>query len=251
MKATAITEKTINSAQIEKDKAAMRIMQGDNTVQTQEAFAKLYARYKSPIFFFILRCVSMNKDIARDIMQEVFTKVFINRKQYDFSTAFSTWLYSITNNHVIDYKRKNSKFEVFSIEHLKAQYGGDEDGSNAETSFQIEDKSANASNNIEREERIIVVRTALTLLKNKDAREIIEMIFLDEMPYEKVAKTKGLPLGTVKAIMFRAKDELKDLLSKTSIAKDYGKVYSKTKKWKNSNGKEVAQEEFEETLLEA
>jgi RNA polymerase sigma-70 factor (ECF subfamily) len=164
----------------------------------------------------------MNKETANDLTQEIFVKVWEKIGQYDFSTVFSTWLYNVAKNHVIDFKRKQ-KIEVLSMESLRSEFGGDEDVS--EISFQLEDKSADTFQGVIKSERAKAVLDALNnAVTSEDAKQVIALIFLADMSYEKVALQVNKPIGTVKALMFRAKDEMKKYLSVKSRDFEYGRI---------------------------
>jgi len=223
-----------NIEQQSKDKACAKAMQSDNKVEAQIAFNKIYKRYKSPIFYLALRFVKMNKETADDLTQEIFVKVFEKIKNYDHSVAFTTWMYKLANNHIIDFKRKE-KVEVLSINVLSIHPDCSGDLDAGETPFQLEDKSADTFIGVVRNERALAVIEALNNgVKSEDAKQIIALIFLDEMSYEKVAEQVKMPLGTVKALMFRAKAEMKNYLSVESRDFSFGKVFEKTHKWKTS-----------------
>jgi RNA polymerase sigma factor (sigma-70 family) len=200
-----------SEAQIAEDKANAKAMQTGNSAVAQNAFNKIYKRYKSPIFYTALRFVKMNEETAKDLTQEIFVKIWEKVHLYDFSTAFSTWFYNLAKNHLIDYKRKQN-VEVLSMETLRSEFGGDEDVN--EIAFQIEDKSMDTFKSLVKSERAGAVREAIESIKNEESRNVINLIFMNDMPYKDAADQLGLPLGTVKAIMFRAKKELKDFLSK-------------------------------------
>jgi RNA polymerase sigma-70 factor (ECF subfamily) len=84
-----------NTVQVEKDKACVIAMQSNNKAKAQDAFNQIYKRYKSPIFYEVLKFVKMNKETATDLTQEIFVKVWEKIGSYDFSVAFSTWMYNV------------------------------------------------------------------------------------------------------------------------------------------------------------
>lgn len=214
----------LNIEQIEKDKALAKQMQNENRATSQDAFNQLYKRHKSPIFYLVLRFVKNDNETAEDLTQEIFAKIFEKRDQYDFSNAFSTWMYDLAKNHVIDHKRKN-KVEVLSVESLVSEFKHDGDGDVSNISFQLEDHSANVFNQVVRNERAEAVMKALIHgVKSEEARDIITRIFLDDTSYKKVAEQMKMPIGTVKALMFRAKKEMKDYLSVKSRDFEYGRI---------------------------
>jgi len=203
-----------NETQVKEDKANAKAMQSSNKGKAQAAFNQIYKRYKSPIFYMALRYVKMNEETAEDLTQEIFVKIWEKVKSYDHTVAFSTWFYNLAKNHLIDHKRRH-KVEVLSMETLRSEYGGDEDAN--EIAFQLEDKSADTFKEVLKGERAIAVLDALNNgVKNEEAKQIITLIFFEDMPYEKVAKQMKLPEGTVKNMMFRAKNQMKEYLSKKS-----------------------------------
>lgn len=204
-----------NPEQVAKDKACAKAMCGKDKAKAQRAFNEIYSRYKSAILYKVaMRFVKNNKETAEDLTQEIFEKVYMKIKTYDFSTCFSTWLYTVAINHCRDYKR-TERYEILSVESLKAEFSNDEDSS--EVAFQIEDKDADVFDEVVKLERSAAVLDAVKNgIKSDDARQIITLIFLEDKRYDEVAETMKMPLGTIKAFMFRAKKELKDYLSKKS-----------------------------------
>jgi RNA polymerase sigma-70 factor (ECF subfamily) len=202
-----------NPAQAEKDKACVKAMCGKNKAKAQLAFNEIYARYKSAVMYKVaMRFVKNNKEKAEDLTQEIFEKVYVKIKTYDFSTCFSTWLYTVALNHCRDYKR-TERYEILSVETLKAEFNGDEDAS--EVAFQIEDKSEDVFKTIVKMENSELINRAIGRgIMSSKGRRVIRLIFLKELTYEEVSDRMNLPLGTVKAFMFRAKQDLKDYLSK-------------------------------------
>lgn len=180
--------------------------------KAQDAFNQIYRRYKSPIFYLALRFVKMNNEIAEDLTQEIFVKVYNKIQSYDPNTTFSTWLYTIAKNHCRDYKR-TEKYEVMSVETLRTEYGGDEDVN--ESSFQLHDKSEDVFRTIIKSENVSLINRAIKkgIISSK-ARRVIRLIFLKELSYEETSQRMNLPLGTVKAFMFRGKKDIREYLCK-------------------------------------
>lgn len=237
--------KTSNIEQQEKDKLCAKAMQSNNPAKAKIAFNQLHKRYKDPLFFFTMRYVKMNKETTDDLVQEIFVKIWEKIEKYDFSNALSTWMYKVATNHIIDYKRRQ-KVEVLNFDSLKIL--GDDGSEEDSMSFQIEDKSTDTFILVVKKERALAILDALKNgVKSEDAKQIIALIFLDDMSYEKVSEQTRLPLGTVKALMFRAKSEMKKYLSVESRDFSYGRVVKKKTKIKESAEVEV-EEELEEEL---
>ncbi|MCG2589823.1 RNA polymerase sigma factor [Rhodohalobacter sulfatireducens] len=195
---TDTVRENASSSSLEDDKFVKRAIEGD-----QEAFKDLMDKYQKPLYFHVLKMVK-NHEQVEDLVQEAFMKAFRNLNSYNTNYAFSTWLYRITTNHTIDYLRKK-KLKTTSIDQpVKTRDG--------EMEIQISD-DAETDRNIIRKERKKIIHNAINDLPEK-YRRVIEMRHLQELSYQEIADQLDLPLGTVKAHIFRAREmlykELKD-----------------------------------------
>lgn len=164
------------------------------------------ARYKDSIFFMVLKMVH-NRDDAEDITIESFGKAFNRLDKYDAKYAFSTWLFKIATNSCIDFIRKK-RLETTSIDQT---FGNDEGD---EMSIDIKSDSLNPEEKYMRKQRSISVRGTLEKLDEK-YKVLIEMRYYQELSYEEIAQELNIPLGTVKAQLFRAKELLFKMLDKS------------------------------------
>lgn len=169
----------------------------------QNAFAKLMSRYKDSIFFMVLKMVH-NRDDAEDITMESFSKAFNNIDKYDQRYAFSTWLFKIATNNSIDFIRKK-RLDTTSIDKTTENDKGDE------ISIDVKSDAANPEETMMKAQRAFSVRGSLSKLDPK-YRQLIELRYYEELSYEEIAEQLDLPLGTVKAQLFRAKDMLCKLI---------------------------------------
>lgn len=164
----------------------------------QAAFKTLFDKYKQPLYFHILKLVK-DREIIEDLLQEIFLKAFDNIASFNPDYAFSTWLYRITTNHSIDYLRKK-KLKTFSIhDPIRTKDG--------EMSIELEDEGRSTDDLIVRKQRSQILREALDSLPDK-YRDIIKMRHVEELSYQEIADILDLPLGTVKAHIFRARELL-------------------------------------------
>ena len=172
----------------------------------QSAYAELMDRYRDSIYFMMLKMVK-NPDDADDLTIEAFGKAFSRLDQYSPSFAFSTWLFKIASNNSIDFIRKK-RIQVTSID---AGYMTD-DGER----MHVDAKSStmNPEETIMQGQRVIHMRLLVSKLKPK-YRELVEKRYFEEMSYEEIAEEMNLPLGTVKAQLFRARDFLAAMMDKT------------------------------------
>lgn len=172
----------------------------------QKAYAELMDRYRESIYFMLLKMVN-NKDDAEDLTIEAFGKAFRRLAQYTPQFAFSTWLFKIASNNGIDFIRKKR------IRALSLDTGfRNEDGDSMEIA--VTDDQPDPIEALERKERLNLMRDVVTRLKPR-YRTLIELRYFEEYSYEEIAEELDLPLGTVKAQLFRARDFLFQILKHT------------------------------------
>ncbi|MFN9801689.1 MAG: RNA polymerase sigma factor [Bacteroidota bacterium] len=172
----------------------------------QKAFGELMERYREPVYFMLLKMVD-NRDDAEDLTIEAFGKAFRRLQQYTPQFAFSTWLFKIATNNCIDFIRKK-RIRAISID----QGFQTEDGETIEIS--VKDAVLDPAEAMQKEERIRKMREIVDKLKPR-YRKLVEMRYFDEMAYEEIAEELNLPLGTVKAQLFRAREFLFQMMKNT------------------------------------
>jgi RNA polymerase sigma-70 factor (ECF subfamily) len=172
----------------------------------QAAYAELMDRYRDSIYYMMLKMVR-NADDADDLTIEAFGKAFSRLDQYSPSFAFSTWLYKIASNNSIDFIRKK-RIQVTSMD---SGYVND-DGER----IQVDAKAStmNPEESIIHGQKVIHMRMLVSKLKPR-YRVLVEKRYFDELSYEEIAEELQLPLGTVKAQLFRARDFLANMMEKT------------------------------------
>lgn len=164
----------------------------------QRAYQQLTEKYRRPLEYHVRKMVKESEQVE-DLVQEAFIKAFKNLESYNSSYAFSTWLYRITTNHTIDYLRKK-KLKTTSIDKpIKTREG--------EMSFELPDEQAETDRSIIRKQRKKIITHAINNLPEK-YRQVIEMRHIEELSYQEIADKLDLPLGTVKAHIFRAREML-------------------------------------------
>jgi RNA polymerase sigma-70 factor (ECF subfamily) len=172
------------------------------------AFARLMARYKDTIYFMLLKMVN-NKSDAEDLTLEAFGKAFKNLHQYSPNYAFSTWLFKIASNNCIDFLRKKKGVTV-TMEPVT-------ENNDSDTTVKIRSKEINPEERLIRKQKAIVMRNIVRKLKPR-YQTLVEYRYFREMSYEEIASELHLPLGTVKAQLFRAREMLFRLIEMTEIS---------------------------------
>lgn len=191
------------SESIRKDSKQEDILLIDDAISgKQEAYERLMNKYKQLIYNLIYRMIR-NKEDVEDLTQEAFIKAFNSLDKFDKQFSFSTWLFKIATNNCIDYLRKK-KLSTFSID---KEIGSDDD----DYTFEIPDNERIPDKNILDTERKKILEEAIESLPNK-YKSVILLRHRDEKDYEEIAKKLKLPLGTVKAHIFRGRELLNKYL---------------------------------------
>ncbi|WP_346857084.1 sigma-70 family RNA polymerase sigma factor [uncultured Draconibacterium sp.] len=172
----------------------------------EKAFARLLTRYKDTIYFMLLKMVN-NRSDAEDLTLEAFGKAFKSLHQYSPTYAFSTWLFKIASNNCIDFLRKKKGVHV-SLE-------SDDQNENAEQ-LKLKAKDLNPEERLIRQQKAILLRNVVRKLKPR-YQILVELRYFREFSYEEIAKELDLPLGTVKAQLFRAREMLFKMIEYTEI----------------------------------
>lgn len=180
-------------------KLVLKAIEGD-----QKAYAELLDRYRDAIYFMLLKMVNNSSD-AEDLTIEAFGKAFKNINQYAPNFAFSTWLFKIATNNCIDFIRKK-KANLISLDQEHEEY----DNPGASIQAEVLDPEENLIN----QQKIKLMRSVVTKLKPR-YRRLIELRYFQELSYEEIAEELELPIGTVKAQLFRARELLFNILKHT------------------------------------
>ena len=160
-------------------------------------FEELVRRYQRPISAYVYRMVG-DYDIALDLTQEIFIKIYASLSRYRPEFKFSTWIYKIAHNAAIDHLRRNAGRE-------RSINGGTE---SEPQQLAIESKGLSPEQQSEREERRIEIEGVVRLLPTA-YRELIVLRHSQDLTYEEIVEVTGLPLGTVKNRLFRAREMMR------------------------------------------
>jgi RNA polymerase sigma-70 factor (ECF subfamily) len=172
----------------------------------QSAYAELMDRYRESIYYMMLKMVK-NQDDADDLTIEAFGKAFSRLEQYSPSFAFSTWLFKIASNNCIDFIRKK-RITVTSMDTGRTTDDGEV------IFFDAKASTLNPEESIIQSQKIKLMRNLVSKLKPR-YKQLIEKRYFEELSYEEIAEELNLPLGTVKAQLFRAREFLANLINKT------------------------------------
>ncbi len=161
----------------------------------QRAYEQLVQKYREALTRHVSRLVRQQGDVE-DLVQEAFIKAFSSLGSYSADYAFSTWLYKIATNHAIDHLRRK-KLPTFSIDKPLQTKDG-------ELQIELPDTTYRPDRHIVADQRNAIIAEAIAQLPAKYHRVIV-MRHQQELSYEEIATELDLPLGTVKAHIFRAR----------------------------------------------
>lgn len=165
----------------------------------EDAFYILMQRYEEKLFRYIKRKIGFNQENAEDVLQETFVKTYRNINSFDSSLKFSSWIYRIAHNESISYWRKHKKTnndvsldkEENGLIHVLS---GDESSDDEVMANEQREK----------------IKRALSHMP-ENYREVLELRYLDEKSYEEISDILQKPVGTVSAMINRAKKKFRDV----------------------------------------
>ncbi len=171
----------------------------------EAAFAELVTAYQTMVYNMALSLLR-NREDALDVSQEIFLKVYRSLPRYRFESAFSTWLYRLTKNAVLDHLRAQKRKPKAALEALEEQG----------VTVRDESECADPFTALLTAERRRMLYDAIEEL-SEDHREVIRLTVFCGESYERVAEILSAEVGTVKSRVFRAKKELRKLLEKRNF----------------------------------
>ncbi len=173
----------------------------------QKAYGDLLGRYRDAIYFMLLKMVNNPSD-AEDLTIEAFGKAFKNINQYTPKYAFSTWLFKIATNNCIDFIRKKRGNTISLDQNIT-------DNDTLTPSSSIQSDTPDPESHLISQEKIIMMRDVVAKLKPR-YRKLVELRYFREFSYDEISTELDLPIGTVKAQLFRARELLFNILKNTS-----------------------------------
>lgn len=180
----------------------------------KEDFTILFNKYKNDVKWFLIQKLRYNKELSDDMLMEVFEKVYEKIHLFEYNFKFKTWLYTIANNHIIDFFRKNKKDnQLVSIDEQLPHRESD-----SADSYQIELPSyiTLPDEQIVNKETKTILLDVLGKLPN-NIKTVMFMRFFEEKSYEEISDELQIPVGTVKGNVNRGRKKLVEMLKKTEL----------------------------------
>lgn len=168
------------------------------------AFESLVREFERPVFALAMQS-TQNREDAEDITQEVFMKIWRSRGDFRGDCSVATWFFRIARNTINDSLRRRTKHQSISLT----------DDDSEETDIPTTDDDPAES--YERKERIKAVRRAIREL-SAEHRELILLRDMNGLSYKEITELTGLDEGTVKSRLFRARNNLREILKKRNFS---------------------------------
>ena len=182
-----------------------------------DAFEELVKKYEGKVFGIASRMLAFGED-AKDAAQESFIKAYRSLKGFRGDSKFSTWLYRITNNVCLDYLRKRSRSEL-SLD-FEAGGNGGGNGGGGELYKTVIPADIDVEATVEGNEFRHLVQKAINSLPAQH-RAMIVMRDVQYLSYIEIAGLLGLPEGTVKSRLNRARRNLRTVFLGLRELKEY------------------------------
>jgi RNA polymerase sigma factor (sigma-70 family) len=171
---------------------------------SEKAFASLMSRYRDSIYYMLLKMVNNPSD-AEDLTIEAFGKAFRNIESYTPKFAFSTWLFKIATNNCVDFIRKK-QVSPTPLDNLQDSLDN--------VTVNIQSDLPDPEESLINHQKIAALKDIVNQLKPR-YKALIELRYYKEYSYEEISSELNLPIGTVKAQLYRAKTLLYNILIKT------------------------------------
>jgi RNA polymerase sigma-70 factor, ECF subfamily len=177
----------------------LRVKAGD-----QSAFDYLVKKYRRPLVSFMYR-MARNAAAAEDLAQEVFLRVYRSRESYEATAKFTTWLYRIATNLVVNYARDTRH------QRPEATVSLDEPDTETGTTLELPDGALTAEQAMLRRERLLAIRSKVEALPERQRLAVI-MHKYQQMDYRQIAEVLKLSESATKSLLFRAYETLREQL---------------------------------------
>jgi RNA polymerase sigma-70 factor (ECF subfamily) len=179
-----------------KDEEIFRqVIEGD-----QKAFEILVNKYSTRLLYFT-KTYNLDDDEAKDVIQESFFKAWKYRDKFNSKNKFSTWLYTITKNNIIDIKRKKHS-QTFS------QIDGDD--------FDIMDQEMDTLDSIAKEHDMQTIQNEIEKLSS-NFKQVLLLHYDEELTFDEISKLLNIGINTVKSWHYRAIQTIRANCTKINI----------------------------------
>ena len=174
-----------------------------------DAFEQLLLEHQKNVYNLCYRMAG-NPDDAMDLSQETFLRAWRCLDQYQFASAFSTWLYRLCSNICIDFLRRRRRQQTVPLTF--------EDADGEEQTYAVPDVQPLPEEQVELKLTREILQAAMTQLL-PEHRAVLQLRVVNEMSYEQIADVLDIQIGTVKSRLSRARNQLKKILERGNLSR--------------------------------
>lgn len=174
-----------------------------------DAFEQLLLEHQKNIYNLCYRMAG-NPDDAMDLSQETFLRAWRCLDQYQFASAFSTWLYRLCSNICIDFLRRRRRQQTVPLTF--------EDADGEEQTYAVPDAQPLPEEQVELKLTRETLAAAMAQLL-PEHRAVLQLRVVNEMSYEQIADVLDIQIGTVKSRLSRARNQLKKILERGNLSR--------------------------------
>ena len=192
----------------------MRILQDELLIRRAQrgdadAFEQLLLEHQKNVYNLCYRMAG-NPDDAMDLSQETFLRAWRCLDQYQFASAFSTWLYRLCSNICIDFLRRRRRQQTVPLTF--------EDADGEEQTYAVPDAQPLPEEQVELKLTRETLQAAMAQLL-PEHRAVLQLRVVNEMSYEQIADVLDIQIGTVKSRLSRARNQLKKILERGNLSR--------------------------------
>ena len=177
-------------------------------LENKEGFYHLMKRYEPKLMRYIKRSTNVSRQEAEDILQEIFIKVYRNLNGFDQRLSFSSWIYRIAHNEIVNYyhktKRHSNRVDL------------DNDGEEINTLAELISDEPDGYEKIVEQEDANRVKQALAELPQK-YQDVHILYYLEGLSYSEISDVLRKPPGTIATLLNRAKTKFKTIAAKYNL----------------------------------
>lgn len=174
-----------------------------------DAFEQLLLEHQKNVYNLCYRMAG-NPDDAMDLSQETFLRAWRCLDQYQFASAFSTWLYRLCSNICIDFLRRRRRQQTVPLTF--------EDADGEEQTYAVPDAQPLPEEQVELKLTRETLAAAMAQLL-PEHRAVLQLRVVNEMSYEQIADVLDIQIGTVKSRLSRAQNQLKKILERGNLSR--------------------------------
>ena len=174
-----------------------------------DAFEQLLLEHQKNVYNLCYRMAG-DPDDAMDLSQETFLRAWRCLDQYQFASAFSTWLYRLCSNICIDFLRKRRRQQTVPLTF--------EDADGEEQTYAVPDVQPLPEEQVELKLTREMLAAAMAQLL-PEHRAVLQLRVVNEMSYEQIADVLDIQIGTVKSRLSRARNQLKKILERGNLSR--------------------------------